>query len=388
MTAQFPTAIVSTSNIPDALPLSTLSANNHAGKHNDLRDEIIAIETKIGATGSVVNTTLEFKTKNITGGDQAVGATQTVSMSNKTLVSPKVTVTSDAIGDVLYNSSGATGVQSRLALGTTGQVLTSNGTLPYWSSPSGTNVNYIADSGAANAYVAILTPALAAYTAGVLVQFKATNANTTASTVNVNGLGVKTIKKGGGATDLASGDIAAGMIVQLEYDGTNFIMLNPVAGTIAFTAGAYPSGTAGNITSLPIIFKNGVTTWADTNSSSTQTIAHGLGVIPKFVRLNVHYALAFSATVSYVASSVGCYNGTTNSCVYSAFTFGNGAGSNAITSSTSNTQAVYIQYTGTAGNTWAGIVTVDATNISIAWTRVGSFGGNNLNIVWEAQSVA
>lgn len=89
--------------------------------------------------------------------------------------------------------------------------------------------DYKADTGSANAYVITPAPAITAYTAGQVFSFKATNANTTTSTLNVNGLGVKTIKKGAGSTDLASGDIAAGMIVQVEYDGTNFVMLNPVA---------------------------------------------------------------------------------------------------------------------------------------------------------------
>lgn len=89
--------------------------------------------------------------------------------------------------------------------------------------------DYKADTGAANAYVITPVPAITAYTVGQIFSFKATNANTTVSTINVNGLGAKTIKKLDGVTDLASGDIAAGEIVMVEYDGTNFQMQNPVA---------------------------------------------------------------------------------------------------------------------------------------------------------------
>lgn len=96
----------------------------------------------------------------------------------------------------------------------------------------GTN-SYGVDTGAANAYVITVNSGLTAYIAGQRFSFKATNANTTASTLNVTALGAKTIKKQGGATDLAAGDIAAGMIVEVEYDGTNMIMLNPVAGAPA-----------------------------------------------------------------------------------------------------------------------------------------------------------
>jgi hypothetical protein len=89
--------------------------------------------------------------------------------------------------------------------------------------------DYKVDTGAANAYVITPSPAITAYTTGQIFSFKAVNANTTTSTLNVNGLGVKTIKKLDGTANLASGDIAASMIVLVEYDGTNFVMLNPVA---------------------------------------------------------------------------------------------------------------------------------------------------------------
>lgn len=116
--------------------------------------------------------------------------------------------------------------------------------------------DYKADTGAANAYVITPVPAITAYTAGQIFTFKATNANTAASTLNVSGLGAKTIKKGSGSTDLASGDIAAGMIVLCEYDGTNMVMLNPVANApttaqvIAFGNGSDGDVTISSNTSL------------------------------------------------------------------------------------------------------------------------------------------
>ncbi len=91
--------------------------------------------------------------------------------------------------------------------------------------------DYIVDTGAANAYVIAPIPAISAYATGQIFSFRAINANTTVSTVAVSGLAAKTIKKAGGSTDLASGDIAAGMIVFIEYNATTgfFEMLNPVA---------------------------------------------------------------------------------------------------------------------------------------------------------------
>jgi hypothetical protein len=91
--------------------------------------------------------------------------------------------------------------------------------------------NYAADTGAANAYAVSLSPTVGSYTAGLALSFKASNANSGTSTLNVDSLGTKTIKKWGGSSNLASGDIANGQIVRVVYDGTNFQMLVPVANT-------------------------------------------------------------------------------------------------------------------------------------------------------------
>ncbi len=86
--------------------------------------------------------------------------------------------------------------------------------------------DYVADTGAADAYVITPAPAIAAYATGQIFSFKAAHTNTTTSTVNVNGKGTKTVKKVDGATNLAAADIVAGQIIIVEYDGTNFQMLN------------------------------------------------------------------------------------------------------------------------------------------------------------------
>lgn len=110
---------------------------------------------------------------------------------------------------------------------------------------------YAADTGAANAYVITITNPPTAYVAGQIFAFKATNASTTVSTLNVNGLGAKTIKKLNGATDIGSGDIAAGMVVFVEYDGTNMCMINAPATILTLTAGVYPAGDGSLLTNLP-----------------------------------------------------------------------------------------------------------------------------------------
>ena len=80
---------------------------------------------------------------------------------------------------------------------------------------------YAADAEASDAYAITLTPAPAAYAEGQSFAFKANTANTGASSLNVNGLGAKTLKKNHDM-DTATGDIESGSIVEVVYDGTNF----------------------------------------------------------------------------------------------------------------------------------------------------------------------
>jgi len=86
---------------------------------------------------------------------------------------------------------------------------------------------YAADSGGSDAYAITLAPAITAYVTGQLFLFKANTINTGAATLNVNGLGAKTIKKNV-SSDLATGDILAGQLVKVIYDGTNFQLVSTI----------------------------------------------------------------------------------------------------------------------------------------------------------------
>jgi hypothetical protein len=87
------------------------------------------------------------------------------------------------------------------------------------------NLIYAQDGGSSDDYAVSLDPAPVEYVAGMLVAFKANTANTGASTLNVNNLGAKAIKKNGNE-DLADGDIKAGQVVVVVYDGTNFQLVS------------------------------------------------------------------------------------------------------------------------------------------------------------------
>lgn len=87
--------------------------------------------------------------------------------------------------------------------------------------------NAALDAGANDSYVITLSPAPAAYTTGMIIIFRANTVNTGAASINVNGLGVRTIVKRVN-TVLANADIPALQWCMLVYDGTNFVLLNPV----------------------------------------------------------------------------------------------------------------------------------------------------------------
>jgi hypothetical protein len=80
---------------------------------------------------------------------------------------------------------------------------------------------YAASSTGNDSYAITFSPALASYTTGLTVRFKADVANTGVCTLNINSLGAKTIKKNV-TSDLEDNDILANMIVTVVYDGTNF----------------------------------------------------------------------------------------------------------------------------------------------------------------------
>lgn len=138
--------------------------------------------------------------------------------------------------------------------------------------------NYVADTGAANAYIANFPTNIntSSLTAGLRVQFKAANANTGTSTLNVQvnsvSIGSGTIKLTDGS-NLPAGAIVAGALVDVMYDGTNFQLLSDssggaevitnltLSGNLAFTGtsnritGDFSNATIAN----RVFFQNSVT---------------------------------------------------------------------------------------------------------------------------------
>ncbi len=164
------------------------------------------INLKAGINGLNLNTDINYPVNIAAGtstGTVTIGgsAAQTISIGNG---SATKTV---AIGD----NTGAT--SGTVLLG--GSVVT-NGAF-----------NYAADAGANDTYAITLSPAPTAYATGMYVCFKANMANTGTASVNVNGLGAQTIVKRV-STTLADNDIGAGQLCLIVYNGSNFVLMNPV----------------------------------------------------------------------------------------------------------------------------------------------------------------
>lgn len=117
---------------------------------------------------------------------------------------------------------------------------------------------YVVDtSGAANTVTVPLVPAPAAYYAGMLLEVVIANTNTSATVVNVATLGNKAITYTTG-NPLIGGELIAGGIALLQYDGTEFQLLNPVNASVISSVVASGSainlstGSAANVTHIDL----------------------------------------------------------------------------------------------------------------------------------------
>lgn len=88
-----------------------------------------------------------------------------------------------------------------------------------------TSTNNLITVAGTNTLTGLATPALVTYSAGAQFSFVAQNTNTAAVTIDIDTLGAKAVTKFG-TTPLDAGDIVAGAITVIEYDGTRFQLLN------------------------------------------------------------------------------------------------------------------------------------------------------------------
>lgn len=285
-------------------------------------------------------------------------------------------------------------------------------------------VEYYADTGGANAYVITPVISIGAYAIGQRFSFKAATANTTTSTLNINGLGTKTIVRADGATALVANDIVAGQIVVVEYDGTNFQLVSGAGnlpltlvniGTTPIKFGGTGADGALTITSgatnidcanAAVVIKNytsisitgtGSLTFSNPNTNGTIVILKSQGVVtltsstaPMIDMSGMGAVGGASATISTTTNGVSGSVGkgfiyTTNFGVGSSGGQGGAGAGGAITAVSANivswpTQPVIAKYPYVfvgAGGATGGLTTTNGYNVT---TGNGGRGGGGLVI--------
>lgn len=136
-------------------------------------------------------------------------------------------------------------------------------------------VPLITIAGTADAITGTTTPSLSSYTAGSMFSFVVGATNTTAVTLNIDGVGVKSVTRTGSVA-LVAGDMIIGQVVIVEYDGTRFQLINGnnlrVAGTTSGIATIVTPAVAGTPTiTLPIVTGT-LATLAGTETLTNKTL--------------------------------------------------------------------------------------------------------------------
>lgn len=130
-------------------------------------------------------------------------------------------------------------------------------------------------------------------------------------------------------------------------------------------------------------FKCGIATKNINDASTIQNIAHGLGRVPKIVRVSAH--CAYAAALSMICQ--GAYDGTN----HAGLTLCSAEGTTtALIDNLYSSTAAELGFTAATGtnpftgaNRQTGVITCNETNIIITWTKAGTVASNVVNILWE-----
>lgn len=223
---------------------------------------------------------------------------------------------------------------------------------------SGSTNTYITAAGA-DTITGTVTPTLTAYATGQQFSFVAAGTNTTAVTLNIDGVGVKAVTRAG-TTALAAGDILTGQVAIVEYDGTQFQLLDPNAFTNLRVSGTL---TYGGVT-----LTNAVTGTGKMVLDTTPTI-----VTPVLTNPTVtNYVETLQAVGTVGASStLALTNGTVLTATLTA-----------------STPCTFTMPTATAGKSFILILTQAASGMTTAtFTSVKYPGGTAPTITATASAV-
>lgn len=149
--------------------------------------------------------------------------------------------------DDILNTSSVIGTKVSDALNTVQQQV--NALVISGTTNTTIGVYSLTTTGSVNAYIGTFSGLT--YFGGLKINATINVTNTGASTFNLNGLGVKNIKKmsaSGSKLDLTGGDLKLNNKVQLEYDGTDFILLQESKSETYYTLAMTPTTSIQSVT--------------------------------------------------------------------------------------------------------------------------------------------
>ena len=250
--------------------------------------------------------------------------------------------------------------------------------------------NYVVDTGVADAYIAnypanIVTTTV---TAGLRLQFKAANANTGASNLQVQ---VNSVSIGSGSITLTDGSalaantIVANAIVDVQYDGTNFQLLSDssggkevitdltVSGNLAVTGTTGLTGvltanvaniTTANITTANVATMSGTTSYTGTQTFTGSTTAIA-AVFQDAAEVATVSATAATGTINYDVTSQSVLYYTTDASANWTVNF-RGNGTTSLNTLMSTGQALTVVFLVSQGATayYNNAITIDGSSVT------------------------
>lgn len=233
-----------------------------------------------------------------------------------------------------------------------------------------------------NTIAATATPAITAYATGATYSFIAANTNTGAATLSIDGLAAKSITKNGSVA-LTAGDIQAGKLTWVEYDGTTFQLINNIVYGGSITNGtinslttpltvAYGGTGVATLAANSVVLGNGVAAVQTvapgtagnhlvSDGTTWTSVATGSPIIGNFSSLKVqatsNTAVTVTAAFVTLGATAGSYTANTVSLSLATSTSGaNGLDTGSI--ATSTWYSVWVIYNGT---TVAGLLSTSAS---------------------------
>jgi len=250
--------------------------------------------------------------------------------------------------------------------------------------------NYVVDTGVADAYIAnypanIVTTTV---TAGLRLQFKAANANTGASNLQVQ---VNSVSIGSGSITLTDGSalaantIVANAIVDVQYDGTNFQLLSDssggkevitdltVSGNLAVTGTTGLTGvltanvaniTTANITTANVATMSGTTSYTGTQTFTGSTTALA-AVFQDAAEVATVSATAATGTINYDVTTQSVLYYTTDASANWTVNF-RGNGTTSLNTLMSTGQALTVVFLVSQGATayYNNAITIDGSSVT------------------------